>query len=243
MEIKDEWTHGSTPTIIKIMINLLLTVLAIFLVGMLIPQFLVRSIIGPVFRIFVVPGVIVHESSHALACLLTGAQIQNIRFFKREGGEVSHTPPSIPLLGPLLITSAPLIIGFLVLIFLAGKVLGDVSHLRVGHDIGQFPDFLMQVVKSVHWRIITSWVWLYLIFAIGSTMTPSIQDLKNSALPIGLLIAAAVIILRNPAWHASADKLAIVILPALTAALFILLVLAFFSLIIYLISGVFGINR
>ncbi len=51
------------------------------------------------FRLFVAPGIIVHEYSHALACLITGTKIHEIRLFKREGGHVKHDNPAPTILG------------------------------------------------------------------------------------------------------------------------------------------------
>jgi hypothetical protein len=51
------------------------------------------------FRIFIAPGIIVHEYSHALACLLTGTKIVEIKLFKTEGGHVRHEKPPKTLLG------------------------------------------------------------------------------------------------------------------------------------------------
>ncbi|MGE0433139.1 MAG: M50 family metallopeptidase [Planctomycetota bacterium] len=59
----------------------------------------VRALGVRAFRLFVAPGIIVHEYSHALACLLTGTKIHEIKLFKRDGGHVKHEKPNATLLG------------------------------------------------------------------------------------------------------------------------------------------------
>ncbi len=74
------------------------------------------------FRFFVAPGVIIHEYSHALACLITGAKIHEIKLFKKEGGHVKHEPPKWPpkftFFSKVLISFAPVVGCILVMWFL-----------------------------------------------------------------------------------------------------------------------------
>gem|GEM_PF-1644672 len=225
------------------MITLLFTVLAIFLVGMMIPYFLSHSFMGPFFRLFAIPGVILHEFAHAGACLITGTKIHRIRLFKREGGEVAHEHSRIPIVGPLLITFAPLFIGYGALIVLAGRVLPG-TEVVLGHPtLRDFPPFFWAVVRSIAWGSVATWVYLYFIFSVGSTMTPSGQDLRNSAVPLVILVVAIVAVLKVSVWHMAVDQLAFMVLPALTLALFILLSLLVVAMIIYYLSAIFGITR
>ena len=53
------------------------------------------------------PGVVIHECSHVLGCLLTGAEIQKIVLFSEGGGSVTYARPKIPLLGDVIISTAP----------------------------------------------------------------------------------------------------------------------------------------
>lgn len=225
------------------MLQLILLILAIMFVAMLIPQFLVRSILGPVFRVFVIPGVIVHELSHALFCLLTGAKIQRIRLFRRDGGDVAHLPSKIPFIGPLLITFAPLVIGLILIILLARLVAPDLSHIPAATSLGEFPQFLWLVVRATDWGQPMTWLWLYFILAIGATAAPSWQDLKNSWWSLLLIAVAVIFVLRSGWWSGSMDQASILLLPAFSIALFILLVIAVLAGVVYLLSSIFGINK
>lgn len=221
------------------MTTALLTVLGIFFVGMLIPQLLARSVIGPFFRLFVVPGVILHELAHAFFCLMTGAKIRRIRLFKREGGEVAHEQAKIPILGPLLITLAPLLIGLFAIIVIGKKIVPNVGSIPVGTTLQDFPVFFSSIVRSVSWNDTATWVALYLILSIGATLAPSIQDLKNSWFPLVLLMGVFGVTLRSGVF----DAYAAASMPALTLALFILIIIAVLAGVIYTLSSFFGINR
>ena len=65
-----------------------------------------RALGSRMFRVMVAPGIIVHEYSHAAACLLTGTEIKEIKLFKKDGGHVVHEVPKPSLLGiPFLAAS------------------------------------------------------------------------------------------------------------------------------------------
>jgi len=56
------------------------------------------------------PGVIVHEMSHILACLVTGATVKEASLVDSgRGGRVTHTKPAVPVLGQALISLAPMV--------------------------------------------------------------------------------------------------------------------------------------
>lgn len=224
------------------MITTVVLILIIFVIGMAIPQFLARSFIGPAFRLFVVPGVILHETGHVIACILTGTKIHRIRLFKRDGGDVMHDAPKIPIVGSLLITLAPLVIGMLAIIFLAGRIM-DMDKLKISTDVRDFWPFFFSIIGAIKWANLTTWVWLYLILSVGATMMPSWQDLRNSWISFVVLGVAVVAVFRLPQLLEPANTLAVAILPAMMIVLFVLLALLLISLLIYLISGIFGISR
>src|SRR5205807_788138 len=52
---------------------------------------------GKLYRYLVAPGVIVHEYSHAVGCLVTGTPVREVRVFDPSGGKVTHEAPRFPL--------------------------------------------------------------------------------------------------------------------------------------------------
>lgn len=90
--------------------------LLVFL-SFLIGRLWARLLPGYKFRLFIAPGVIVHEFSHALACLFTGAKVTRISLFAPEGGYVEHSRSRLGFLGAAAIAMAP-IFGITLLLWL-----------------------------------------------------------------------------------------------------------------------------
>ena len=144
------------------------------------------------------PGVVVHECSHILGCILTGAKVTDVVLFSTEGGSVTYTRPKIPVLGDVIISSAPL---FCIPLVLAGLTWCFSSFLGC-----TFPDFPVSVssVDTVHelavsigqlfWLNVVAafhpWFLLYLCLTLSLVLSiaPSSQDMKNAA--IGLVLIA-----------------------------------------------------
>ena len=55
-------------------------------------------------------GAIVHESSHAILCILTGAEISEFVVFSAQP-HVTHSKSKIPVIGMFLLSSAPIYCG------------------------------------------------------------------------------------------------------------------------------------
>ena len=124
-------------------------------------------------------GAFVHETSHALACLLTGARITEYNIFSRQPRVVYSPNPRLPLIGRLLISLAPLIGGLLFLFlinhyWLSGYFnLPQVSDWR---DIPLIPLGLLSQINLLGWQ---SWVMILLFLNVGAMIGPSVKDLKN----------------------------------------------------------------
>jgi hypothetical protein len=73
-------------------------------------------------RLFLFPGVILHESSHALACLLTATPIEHISFWDEAGGHVTHHKPKLAFIIQPFISFAPFPVGIMSLLFLGNKI-------------------------------------------------------------------------------------------------------------------------
>jgi len=134
---------------------------------------------------FVAPGVILHELSHAFACLITGAPILSINVFKSDGGEVKHGKPKIPVIGQILISLAPFVVGAIAIFFLS-KLLGirESSISELSTNTSQIVEWLKHAFSAINFHDYKSWIALYLVLSIAVTMTPSGQDMKNIALSI-----------------------------------------------------------
>jgi hypothetical protein len=157
------------------------------------------------------PGVIVHECSHILGCLVTGAAITDIVFFSKEGGSVTYTRPKIPVLGDVIISSAPLFCIPLVLVGLTWcftQFLGctfpafpaSIDSANTLHELatGIVALFSANLVTAFHpWFF----VYLYLTLSLVLSVAPSAQDLMNAAIGIALIaLAGTLIFLSGVPW-------------------------------------------
>ncbi|MFA7253439.1 MAG: hypothetical protein WC107_02705 [Patescibacteria group bacterium] len=175
--------------------QLMLLIIIVFLLSYIIDFLLSRSIFGKRYRIFVAPGIILHELSHALFCLVTGAKITKVSLFEAEGGSVEHSAPKLPILGQMMISLAPFITGIVAIYFLA-HFIGikpiefsptDLSYEKIIH-------YFVASFSAINVSSYRNWIILYFIISIIVTMTPSIQDFKNllmSTLVFTLLIILA----------------------------------------------------
>jgi hypothetical protein len=151
------------------------------------------------------PGVIVHECSHILGCLITGAKVKKVVFFSEKGGSVTYTSSKIPYLGDVVISTAPL---FCIPLVLAGctwvfsQYLGCVfpplpmgvysTDALFGLFIGIVGMFTQNlVVRFNPWFLI----YLYVTLTLVLSLAPSTQDMKNAAIGIGMITLVGILIL------------------------------------------------
>lgn len=128
-------------------------------------------------------GAFVHESSHALICIVTGAKIEEFTVFS-EQPRVVHRKSKLPFLGEVLISFAPIAGGLLFLFLVNRYVLGGYftvppSLFSGWHDwqtILAQPLVLLGQINLLQWQ---SWVMILLFFNVGAMLGPSTQDLKN----------------------------------------------------------------
>ncbi|MCP5007602.1 MAG: hypothetical protein GY941_27255 [Planctomycetes bacterium] len=70
-----------------------------------------------VIKVFLFPGIIVHELSHALLCLITGTTINELNIFKPVSGTIKYDRPKVPYLFDFFISVSPLFGCACVLVF------------------------------------------------------------------------------------------------------------------------------
>jgi hypothetical protein len=117
-------------------------------------------------------GAFVHETSHAVLCVLTGAKIEEFKIFSNQP-HVLHQKSKIPFLGELLISAAPIAGGLLFLFLINHYLLGNYFSVSQGFTE---PLTLLRQINLLQWQ---SWVMIFLFFNVGAMLGPSTQDLKN----------------------------------------------------------------
>ena len=158
------------------------------------------------FYLFVrLPGVVLHECSHIIGCLSTGARIRNVLLFSKDGGSVTYTRPLLPYIGDVIISTAPLFLLPLALFFITwvfGRFLGCVFPAFPA-TIGS-PDVLVDLVKVIFSTFsdnllirFNGWffLYLYLTTSLVLSVTPSTQDMKNAAVGSILVILTGMLVM------------------------------------------------
>jgi hypothetical protein len=168
-----------------------------------------RALPARVLVILTAPGVAVHELSHALACILSGAKVHSVTLFRSDGsGEVRHGPPKLKYIGPMLIGLAPLLGGTLCLVLIGMLLRAPVNPFGVSTG-GVQPDqlrFLLDLavlviddlglyLRASSWSDWRTYVFLYFAMCFALTMAPSGKDLKNGA--VGILIICGLVLLAH----------------------------------------------
>ncbi|MCM2339308.1 MAG: hypothetical protein NDI62_02525 [Burkholderiales bacterium] len=123
-------------------------------------------------------GAFIHETSHAIFCILTGAKISEYKVFVRQP-RVVYSNPKIPIIGNLLISIAPMF-GGLLFLFLVNKYF--LANHFIMPDFTNWQLFFEDFIKLIKQIDVTKWQHLILIFLflnIGATIGSSLQDLKN----------------------------------------------------------------
>ena len=127
------------------------------------------------YFVLILPGVLLHELSHALAAWVMRVKVRHLSIGIRRKGrsnQVSLGSVDIANTGPIrasLIGLAPLIFGCAAILLISSRVLG----------LGELGTFNMsrfwQEIKTVY-HVADFWLWAYLVLAIGNAMLPSAAD-------------------------------------------------------------------
>jgi hypothetical protein len=179
------------------------------------------------FYLLVFPGVILHEGSHYLACLLTGTKVSRFAPFSpgrsNDGrlvlGYVRHERRAFPV--GAIIGLAPILLNPVVLLFVTALLtpltLQEVAHPSI--EVLGKKIFASGFLTDTP-LLAATWVYLSLSFALGSV--PSREDL--SSLPMLLLIFGCAILLIGILRTGSESVLssAVYDLSALAASLYAL---------------------
>lgn len=173
-------------------------------------------------------GTTVHELSHAVFCLVFGHEITEMKLFEpdpRTGilGYVNHSynPKSVyQVLGNFFIGISPIIFGMVIIYLLCYLLLGfnlfnTVSDFRfTSSDLGSWyafwqligslwyssEDFLTAVFS---WHNLSSWqlyAFIYLSFAIGSSITLSPADIKGALKGFVVILVCLLVFNLGTVW-------------------------------------------
>ncbi len=151
-----------------------------------------REVAVWLYALPLLPGVILHELSHALAAYLLGARVGRVSVLPvRQGDRIQLGFVPVEQTGPLrtaLIGLAPLLAGCLALVLIGhlGLGLGPVGAALAGADWRGAWERLLRTLGARD-----AAVWVYLAFAVSNTMLPSRSDMR--AWPVLALFFALVV--------------------------------------------------
>ena len=217
-----------------------LLILVVLALAFLIDFFLSHSVFGKAYRIFVAPGIIIHELAHAFMCLLTGAKMSKISFFEKDGGKVEHTASKIPILGALLISLAPFAAGAVMIYFLSRKLgLLQVDVHAVEATRAGIINFFTSEIKSINYHSPVNIVIIYLVLTTAVTMTPSFQDFRNIVGSLAFVGVALYLVDRFTKYGFSYFVIPNQITTLLSTVIFLLILGLALSIVVFVISKLF----
>jgi len=136
-----------------------------------------REIAVVLYALPLLPGVIIHELSHALAGVLLGVRVGRISIWpKVTGGHIQLGVVPVEKTGVVrasLIGLAPLLAGSAVILVIGQRVLG-LGTVGAALAAGNWPGLLEGLVQML--RASDAWLWAYVIFTVSNTMLPSRTD-------------------------------------------------------------------
>jgi hypothetical protein len=187
-----------------------------------------RALGGAAYVLFGWLGTAVHEIGHAVFCLLFGHRITGIKLFDFAPGDgarghVSHTfDPANPWqqVGNFFIGIAPILFGTLVIVAAARGLLGAEAFARMAEPLPQGGPLrsagdglalarhvvvgagaalaaLLEPHRLLDWR---TWLFLYLAFTVGSSISLSGADLEGALAGLGTLVLLVLIANLATLW-------------------------------------------
>ncbi len=147
------------------------------------------------YALILLPGVALHELSHAVTAALLRVRIGRISILPQRSGsriQLGFVPvQETDFIRASLIGAAPFFVGALVIFLVGRAVFGtpDVVAAITAADAHAALQGLRAALAAPD-----AWVWAYLIFTIGNTMLPSRSDTHAWPLLGGVLLLGAVII-------------------------------------------------
>ena len=194
---------------IALFFPVMLQLLLLFATGRLLFR-VVHGISSSISTLLAAIGTPLHELSHALACLLTFTGVAAIKLVSDEAKGAHVKPKRANPLGGVAVSLAPLFGGTLVLWLTATYIIpgfdtptilppqldlrGAASLgavLREALDyLGRFVQAAYEGLPGLQWGSWRTYVGLYIAFSVGTSITPSGQDLRImiAALPLATLL-------------------------------------------------------
>lgn len=186
--------------IINLFLPLIVQVFILYFLSILLDRLVIRRLGRGWYLATMWPGVVIHEMSHAVGCLLTFTKIYKINLFKPDGdtlGSVEHANVKNPITR-IIISTAPLFGVTAVMWALTILFFNDFYNVQVGglqialHNFVSFQDFFSfsteyflqywnffkELIVNIDFANWQTYVYLYLMLTLSSHAAPSKKDLS-----------------------------------------------------------------
>jgi hypothetical protein len=141
------------------------------------------------------PGVVLHELSHALVAILLGVRVGRISIRPKRAGQriqLGFVPvEKTDVLRASLIGLAPLLTGSAVILLIGRQIFG-IGTVGAALAAGQWADLIAELPGVL--QAPDAWIWTYVIFAVSNTMLPSRADRQAWTTVILFLLLIGVLI-------------------------------------------------
>lgn len=153
---------------------------------------LVRALPYKWYRWSLAPGIIVHELSHAMACFIVGARVEELALLSPTGGHVKHTQPRVPYIGNAIVALAPIVGGLFIIIVALSFLTPQLFEALLATDLTApltqiYSVWLAAFVQTFNPLALESWAMLVIILTVSASLAPSFVDLRSAG--VGILIA------------------------------------------------------
>ena len=185
-----------------------LTGIFVMVISMVLDRFWSRALsMWGLYYLISAPGVVVHECTHIAGCLITGAKIKKVVFFSEQGGSVTYQSPKVPLLGNVIIGTAPL---FGIPLVLAGltwlfgtyfgcTLFSSVPSLTSLVGAGTLLSSALLILYENLVVGFNGWflLYLYLTISLVLSLSPSMQDIKNALAGLVILTLLGLLVIAS----------------------------------------------
>lgn len=166
--------------------SVLIWLIILLIFGFVLDNLWKKIFSGNIYRLFLAPGIIIHELSHALVGRMVGAKIEEINFFSKQGGFVKYRSSDfVRPLSEMFINFAPVLGGIGALLFFSWIL--DLQMILWLADFQQpFFQGLRVVIQKIpsfvfeNWLKWQFWLFVYLAISIIICLIPSKVDIKNA---------------------------------------------------------------
>jgi len=209
-------------SVINIFLPLIIQILILYILSRLLDRLILRRIGRTLYLITQWPGVMVHELSHLVGCLVTFTRVFQVKLFAPQGdtlGFVSHAQSRNPVKN-IIISLAPLfgvtaVIWLLIRFLLPELYFSILNPVKAGladftsfsqffsftkDYFAQYSQYFSNLWQNIDFSIWQTYVFIYLMLSLGAHAAPSKQDLKHTFYGLAGLVIIFLILYYLGLW-------------------------------------------